>query len=73
MLILQQQLAEARHAYHMLNTGRMARVFVDQNGERVEFTAATRTGLYNYIMQLESQVCPQTDLRPSNGPAGFFF
>lgn len=70
-------LAEARTAYHNLNTGRMARVVVDMSGERVEFVAANRTGLYNYIQELESQVraCSDSPLsvRPTNGPAGFIF
>lgn len=73
---LLQRLAEARTAYHKLNTGTMARVVVDQNGERVEFTAARRTDLYNYIQELESQVraCSGNGLPlPNNGPATFFF
>lgn len=47
-------LDEARKAYHALMTGTSARVLVDQNGERVEFTAANKTALYNYISQLET-------------------
>lgn len=75
MVTLQQHLEEARSAYHLLNTGRMARVFVDQNGERVEFTVANRTGLYNYIKQLEAKVarCAGTTNLPHVGPAGFLF
>lgn len=71
MLNIQQQLDEARQAYHQLATGRLARVFVDQNGERVEFTATNRVALYNYIQQLELQLA--TPSRGSNGPAGFLF
>lgn len=74
MLTIQQKIEEARAAYHQLNTGRMARVVVDQNGERVEFTPANRAGLYTYIQQLESQQSalsmPQ---RPAIGPARFLF
>jgi hypothetical protein len=75
MLTIPQKLEEARAAYHQLNTGTMARVVVDQNGERVEFTAANRTGLYSYIQQLEAQMpcAPLGGFRPSNGPAGFLF
>lgn len=64
-------LEEAKLAYHQLSTGRLARVVVDQNGERVEFTATNRSALYNYIRQLESQLGSPT--LPNNGPAGFVF
>lgn len=36
--------------------GTSPRVVVDQNGERVEYTAANKTALYNYIQQMESQL-----------------
>ncbi len=49
-------LQDARKAYHALVTGTSPRVVVDQNGERVEFTAANRQSLYNYISQLEAQL-----------------
>lgn len=49
----EKQLAEARDAYHSLMTGVQARVVVDQNGERVEFTAANKQMLSAYIMGLE--------------------
>ena len=72
MLTPQQRLDEARSAYHALNTGKMARVVVDQNGERVEFAVANKTALDNYIKQLEREVgsamAPMT-----NGPAQFLF
>lgn len=71
MVTLEQQISDARKAYHLLNTGKLARVFVDQNGERVEFTATNRTALYNYILQLESQLPGR--VVPCNGPAGFLF
>lgn len=73
---LLQRLSEAKSAYHKLKTGTMARVVVDQNGERVEFTAAKGTDLYNYIQELESQVraCSGNGLPlPNNGPASFYF
>lgn len=69
-----QLLAEARTAYHALVTGTSARVLLDQNGERVEFTAANRQALYNYIMELERQLNPlPTGAQPSNAPATFIF
>jgi hypothetical protein len=71
MATLQQRLHDARAEYHDLNTGRLARVVGDQNGERVEFVAANKTTLYNYIKDLESQLSPAAPL--NNGPARFFF
>lgn len=49
----QAQLDDARNAYHELLTGKSARVFVDQNGERVEFTSANRQSLAQYIAELQ--------------------
>jgi len=50
------KLAEAREAYHNLMTGQQARVVVDQNGERVEYTAANARTLLTYISQLENMM-----------------
>jgi hypothetical protein len=72
---LKKQIADARAAYHSLQTGRQPRVVVDQNGERVEFAPANLARLYTYIMQLEAQLpcsVPASGV-PSNGPAGFIF
>jgi hypothetical protein len=70
-------LADAKAAYHKLQTGTMPRVVVDQNGERVEFTAANKANLYGYIQQLEAQVAACSGAAvftpPANGPAGFLF
>lgn len=70
-------LQEARKAYHALMTGTSPRVVVDQNGERVEFVAASAPKLYNYIQQLEQALgtpCGQAPAYPTNnGPVGFFF
>jgi len=67
------RLADARSAYHSLMTGISARVVVDQNGDRVEFTAANRSALASYIIQLESQLgCVQLSMRPAR-PIGFTF
>ncbi len=69
-----QLLSEARVAYHKLQTGLSAREVVDQNGERVTFTAANRQALYNYILELEAQLNPTpSGTAPSNGPMGFLF
>ena len=49
---IQAKLAEAEKAYHELMLGQSVRVFVDQNGERVEYTAANKLALQSYINQL---------------------
>lgn len=56
MAVTQQMLDEARQAYHDLLTGRAVRVVVDQNGERIEYTAANRSALSAYISDLERQL-----------------
>lgn len=70
-------LRDAEKAYHQLVTGTQPRVVVDQNGERVEFTAANKTVLYQYIMQLKSTLgsgCGNAPSLPQTyGPAQFFF
>lgn len=49
-------LQEARAAYHSLLLGTSARELVDQNGEKVVYTPANKTALYNYIQQMEAQL-----------------
>lgn len=46
------RLQEAEEAYHSLTIGGSARVFVDQNGERVEFVSARSAQLKAYIADL---------------------
>ncbi|SFD52255.1 gpW protein [Pseudomonas citronellolis] len=65
-------LNRARTAYQDLIMGNKPRVIVDQNGERVEFTAASASRLYLYVQQLEQQLCPSGVPRP-NRPMGFIF
>ena len=48
-----EQLDQAQAAYHSLMTGVSARVVVDQNGERVEFTSINIAALRAYIAQLQ--------------------
>lgn len=55
-MTLQEQLDDAKAQYHLLVTGQQARVYVDQNGERVEYTAANRASLLAYIERLERQI-----------------
>lgn len=42
--------------YEAVISGTAARVVVDQNGERVEFTQANIDKLYAYILELKSQL-----------------
>lgn len=51
-----ERLVEAENAYHDLVTGRSPRVFVDQNGERIEYNAANRQGLRQYIEELKARI-----------------
>lgn len=53
---LEAWLKEAQAAYHDLNMGRRAKVFVDQNGERIEYEGATRGQLLAYINDLKRQL-----------------
>ena len=46
-------LKEAETAYHELAIGTSARVVVHQNGSRVEYTPASRTGIKTYIAELK--------------------
>jgi hypothetical protein len=60
------RLAEAETALHNLVTGRLARVVVDENGERVEFTMTNVAQLRAYIESLRANGA-------GNKPLGFFF
>jgi hypothetical protein len=57
-------LTSAKDAQHKLLTGRSVRVFVDQNGERVEYNAANRGALAAYIADLERRLSTQTPRGP---------
>ncbi len=71
---LQTRLTAARAAYHRLVTGQAARVVVDQNGERVEFTAVSAATLANYVARLEADLAPLIGCPVRvNRPIGFAF
>lgn len=76
-MTLQEQLDDAKKAYHELQVGRSARVVVDGgDGSRLEFSAANRQALYSYIKELESKLGLTNPASPgfvNNGPAGFVF
>ena len=60
------RLTEAEGALHNLLTGQHARVVVDSNGERIEFTAANADKLRAYIAQLQIALGKQTISGPMN-------
>lgn len=62
-------LADAWAKYHALVTGTSARVVVDQNGERVEYTAASAARLKQWIDELEAIV----GVKKVTGPLKVFF
>lgn len=47
-------LSQAEAAFHQLRLGGQAKVVVDQNGERVEFTVARSSELRAYILELKT-------------------
>lgn len=49
-------LADAERALHDLLTGQQASVFVDQNGERIEYRAAHAGRLQAYVAELRASV-----------------
>ena len=65
-----EMLEAAQHAMHELRTGRSARVVVDQNGERVEYTSTNLAGLRAYIDELTRLVAGETLTR---GPLRPYF
>lgn len=79
--ILKQWLLEAEKAYHQLMTGGSVRVYVDQNSERIEYSAANKQNLMNYITSLRAQICAINPADPvckcgfgvASSPMGFTF
>lgn len=55
--VLKKRLLDAEEAYHQLMMGGSVRVIVDQNAERVEYTAANKQNLFNYLIQLRAMIC----------------
>ena len=53
---LQAWLTEAEAAYHSIQTGRQIKVFVDQNGERIEYSTGNSARLFAYIQWLKNQL-----------------
>lgn len=70
-LTIAEKLVEAETALHELLTGTSARVVVDQNGERIEYTAANAPRLRAYIEELKRQLMAPS--LGSNGPLRMVF
>lgn len=66
---LETWLADARQQQHLLLTGQAAKVFVDQNGERVEYQMASAQRLAAYIAELERKL----GLTCAGGPLNIWF
>lgn len=54
--ILTARLAEAEAAYHTVMLGGQAKVYVDQNGERIEYGVTNASRLAAYIADLKRQL-----------------
>lgn len=52
-IIYTTRLRQAEQAYHDIRMGIVARVYVDQNGERVEFAATSADRLRSYVLELK--------------------
>lgn len=54
LVLVRARLVEAEAAYHSVLMGGAVKVVVDQNGERIEFTAVNTSKLAAYILYLKS-------------------
>lgn len=70
-LTLAEKLVQAEAAYHSLMIGESVREVVDQNGEKVVYTAANAARLQQYIAELKAQIA-NTSLS-SRQPLRVFF
>lgn len=69
--VILERLTHAREQYHKLMTGKAARVLVDQNGERIEYTAISADSLRKYIQDLEAALVARAGGRRFPGPLRF--
>lgn len=68
-----EKLEDAAHQLHLLLSGQQAKVFVDSNGERVEYTAANRTELQKYVDKLQGLVDAAAGKTKNLGPMRVYF
>lgn len=65
-IVLEARLADAEQQYHLLMTGQQAKVFVDQNGERIEYQQGSLVRLAAYIADLKRQLGVGSGMGPLN-------
>lgn len=65
---------DAKDQLHALRTGQKARVIVDKDGSRVEFSSVNQAALIAYVADLE-RLCPTPGFATQRplGPATFSF
>lgn len=68
-----EKLVQAEQAYHDLMVAGSVRVVVDQNGERVEYTAVNAARLLAYIADLRGLIAAEAGIYPVRGPARVIF
>lgn len=68
-----EKLVEAEKAYHDLMVMGGIRVVVDQNGERVEYTALNAARLLAYIADLRALIAAEAGYVQVRGPARVIF
>lgn len=74
LVTLQGMATQAQAAYTALMTGSQARVVVDQNGERVEFTATNRQNLLGFINAINAAIFAKQNPGPKvRGPLRMLF
>lgn len=66
-------LTDAQQAYNDLVTGNRARVFVDQNGERIEYDRASAGDLSRWITTIENALSPALAAHRRPRPIGFTY
>lgn len=71
LTVIRERLVHARDQYHKLMMGKATRVLVDQNGERIEYTAVSAASLLKYIRDLEAMLDTASRGGRSVGPLRF--
>lgn len=70
----QAYLKQAEAAYHRLSIGGAIREVVDQNGERITYSGASKSGLYSYIVALRLELgLPASASQTGGAPIRFVF
>lgn len=67
-LTTQERLDAAEDALHQMIVGGATRVFVDQNGERVEYSVPSIPRLKGYIMELKIELGETINVAPPLAP-----